>query len=119
MRKLIVSMNITLDGFMAGPAGELDWHFLKWTEEMAEWLGIQLSMADTILLGRNTYDAMACYWPQQDNNLAIARDDIAFASMMNSYTKIVFSKTLKKLHWQNTTGTTHLLSQAQNFPITS
>ena len=50
-RKLIVSMNMTLDGFMSGPHCELDWHFKYWTTEMAEFMEQQLAFADTILLG--------------------------------------------------------------------
>jgi dihydrofolate reductase len=96
-------MNVTLDGCMAGPDDELDWHFAKWTEEMAEWLCILLSQADTILLGRTTYTAMAGYWPQRSTDFTFPRDDIAFADMMNNHAKIVFSKTLKKVEWHNST----------------
>lgn len=101
MRKVIVSMNITLDGFMAGPDSELDWHFNYWDNEMAEAAAELLSTADTILLGRVTYQAMALYWPYQTVNLAFARQDIAYADMMNCYEKVVFSKTLTRLGWQN------------------
>ncbi|HWB26812.1 MAG TPA: dihydrofolate reductase family protein [Chitinophagaceae bacterium] len=103
MRKIIVSMNITLDGFMAGPGGELDWHLEKWTEDMAEWFGMQLSNADTLLLGHYTYDAMAAYWPARSVEIAANRGDIAFADMMNNYTKIVFSRKNMPLQWQNST----------------
>lgn len=102
MRKLIVSMNITLDGFMAGPNCELDWHFKSWTTEMAESQCEQLSHADTILLGGVTYRAMARYWPTVNTDLSFPRGDIAFADMMNSYNKIVFSKSLNILPWNNT-----------------
>ena len=62
-RRLIVSMNVTLDGFMAGPDGSLDWHFQNWAQDMAEVLCTQLSNADTLLLGKEiTYSAMAAYW---------------------------------------------------------
>lgn len=101
MRKIVVSMNVSVDGFMAAPGGELNWHFESWTTEMAEALCEQLSKADTILLGGNTYKAMAAYWPGRSNNFNFPRDDIAFAEMMNSYSKIVVSKTLKSLHWYN------------------
>ena len=57
-------MNVTLDGFMAGPDRELDWHFSYWNEEMSQYSCKQLDRTDTILLGRVTYDAMAAYWPQ-------------------------------------------------------
>jgi dihydrofolate reductase len=95
MRKVIVSMNITLDGFMAGPDCELDWHFNYWNEEMAKCAGQQLSNADTIILGRITYKAMARFWPSKMKDLLGPRQDIAFASMINSYQKVVFSKTMK------------------------
>lgn len=101
MRRIIVSMNISLDGFIAGPDGELDWHFRSWTNEMAESLVEQLSRADTILLGGNTYSAMANYWPAVSTDLSFPREDIAFAEMMNNYTKIVFSNTLTTLCWNN------------------
>ncbi len=89
-------MNVTLDGFMAGPDCELNWHFQRWTLDMAEHIGDQLSKADTILLGRITYNAMAKYWPAITAGVSIAREDTAFAEMMNSHRKIVFSKTLKQ-----------------------
>ena len=95
-------MNITLDGFMAGPNCELDWHFNYWNEEMSECACEQLSCADTILLGRVTYGVMAKYWPSKARDLSFPREDIAFADMMNSYTKIVFSKTLTTPEWNNT-----------------
>ena len=103
MRKVIVSMNVTLDGFMSGPNCELDWHFQSWTKDMADSLYEQLSKADTILLGRVTYTAMAKYWPVKAKDLSFPREDIAFAEMMNSYTKLVFSKTLVSAVWNNST----------------
>ena len=101
MRRLIVSMNTTLDGYMAGPHCELDWHFNRWDEEMAITAAEQLSQADTILLGRVTYLAMANYWALKERNCNIPRSDIDFVDMMNSYKKLVFSKTLKTSAWCN------------------
>lgn len=94
-------MNITLDGFIAGPQCELDWHFSYWNNEMARHASAQLSLADTILLGRVTYNAMAKYWPTISIDATFPRDDIAFADMMNTYSKIVFSTTLKETTWYN------------------
>jgi dihydrofolate reductase len=101
MRKVIVSMNITLDGFMAGPDCELDWHFSYWNEEMAEIATDQLKRADTILLGRVTYKAMSKYWPAVLLDPSSPRQDLAFAGMMNSYHKIVFSTTMEHADWSN------------------
>jgi dihydrofolate reductase len=101
MRKIIVSINVTLDGFMAGPRGELDWHFPHWNEEMANFAYEQLCLMDSILLGRVTYQAMASYWPYEANNTACGRQEQDYAYMMNHYEKVVFSKTLRTVEWRN------------------
>jgi dihydrofolate reductase len=101
VRKLIVSMNITLDGFMSGPDCELDWHFEYWNSEMEDELCTQLTKADSIVLGRVTYDAMAKYWPSKLADPLCRGEGFAFANMMNSYTKIVFSKTITSAEWNN------------------
>lgn len=94
MRKVILSTNITLDGFMAGPHGELDWHFANWNDEMSDFALTQLREMDCILAGRVTYESMACsFSPLTDE----------FADMMNSYRKVVFSKTLTDTDWNNST----------------
>lgn len=101
MRKIIVSINITLDGCMAGPGGELDWHFRSWTTEMGELLCSKLLQADTILLGRITYQAMEQYWPAVVQDPYYSREDLVFADLMNSYRKLVFSRTLDHANWNN------------------
>lgn len=101
MRKIIVSVNVTLDGYMAGPNCELDWHFNSWNEEMAHSITEQLSKADTILLGRVTYKGMAKHWTSTPVGLLTPRRDLDFADMLNHYPKIVFSKTLTSVTWNN------------------
>jgi dihydrofolate reductase len=101
MRKLIVSMNITLDGFIAGATGELDWHYRYWNDAMTKCLATQLAAADTLLLGRKTYLAMADYWPQRVADLSCFDEDIAFAELINHREKIVFSGTLQDISWNN------------------
>lgn len=103
MRRIVVSMNITVDGFMAAADGGLDWHLQNWTPDMSDLLAQQLSDADTILLGKNTYSAMAAYWPAVSTGLLLSRSDLAYATMINSHRKIVCSTTLKKLSWENST----------------
>ncbi len=101
MRKIVVFNLVTVDGFFAGPNGEIDWHnaddeFDRFT---IEW--IQTKPFDTLIFGRTTYELMASYWPTPE---AIKNDPIV-AAYMNSVPKIVFSKTLRKaeegLHWKN------------------
>lgn len=94
-------MNITLDGFIAGPHCELDWHFSYWNNEMSRYASEQLALTDTILLGRVTYNAMAKYWPSVAMDMSFPREDVAFADMMNNHAKIVFSGTLKNISWHN------------------
>jgi dihydrofolate reductase len=102
MRRLIVSMNITIDGFMAEPDGGLDWHLQNWNADMGQILSEQLSHADTVLLGRNTYSAMAGYWPAVTTGLcALSREDLVYAQIINNCQKIVCSTTLDTLHWNN------------------
>jgi dihydrofolate reductase len=102
MRRIIASINISIDGFIAGEDGALDWQFDYWTSDMTRLLAEQLSAADTILLGRKTYDVMAAHWPLLNSGLALQRDDIAFAMLMNNHQKIVCSNNLKTAHWNNT-----------------
>lgn len=101
MKKLIVSMNLSLDGYFSDENGGMEWHTTKWSGDMGERLTKELSNADTLLLGRRTYEAMASYWPGRAVELLCSRDDIAYAVMMNRYIKFVYSKTLTGTHWQN------------------
>lgn len=101
-------MNVTLDGFISGPHCELDWHFKYWNEEMSVYAAAKLRQADTIVLGKVTFRAMSQHWPLIANNFAYPREDIAFADMMNSYRKLVFSASLPHddpaiAEWPNTT----------------
>ena len=96
MRKLIVSNLISLDGFIAGPNGEIDWHNVD--AEFNEYAIELLGNVDTLLFGRVTYELMAAYWPTSD---AIKNDPIV-AGKMNSLQKIVVSRTLDKAEWNNT-----------------
>jgi dihydrofolate reductase len=100
MRKIILSINITEDGFVADPDGSLDWHFPYWNHEMCNSMCRILCECDTILLGRNTYNAFAGYWMLKENDLSIPAMDVPMAYMMNSYTKIVVSSSLSRLPWR-------------------
>lgn len=101
MRKLILSANITLDGYMAGEFGELDWHFSHWNGELMECALEQLRGIDTILIGRVAYESMAMHWPMAEKNKMNSASETEFAQTMNRLQKIVFSKTLNKTTWNN------------------
>jgi len=89
MRKVIAVEFVTLDGFISGPNGELDW----FVHDDPEIPGGQLDSVDTFLFGRRTYELMVSHWPTatDDNPVIIAK--------MNNTPKIVFSKTLNKVEW--------------------
>ncbi len=94
MRKVIVSMNVTLDGFLSDPHGGLDWHFSFWNEEMSACATEQLSNMDTIMIGRVTYETMAGYWPTAPRG--------CLTDLMNNHSKVVVSRTLPVAGWTNT-----------------
>jgi len=95
MRRIIMWNLVTLDGFFEGPKSwDLDFHKLVWGEELEQISIQQLRSADTLLFGRVTYEGMAAYW---------SRERGLIADLMNSIAKIVFSRTLEKAEWNNTT----------------
>jgi dihydrofolate reductase len=96
MRKVFLFNMISLDGFFEGTNREIDWHNVD--GEFNAFAEQQLKEADMLLFGRVTYELMASYWPTES---AIANDPI-IAYKMNTIPKIVFSKTLAKVKWNNT-----------------
>ena len=95
MRKIIVSNLVALDGFFAGPNGEIDWFI--WDEETTEYIKGLMSSLDAILFGRATYELMADYWPKASP----PEEDPIIIEFMNNAPKIVFSRTLEKVEWNN------------------
>ena len=96
MRKLILFMLISLDGFYEGPGHTIDWHNVE--AEFNEFAQAQLDSVDMLLFGRLTYELMVAYWPTAE----AARDDPVTAAAMNRLPKIVFSRTLSSATWENT-----------------
>src|SRR5436309_9482314 len=96
MRKIIVFENVTLDGFMARPNGELDWAIQD--DEVTQNSKEGNYSIDTFLFGRVTYDMMASFWPTPAGKSA----NPVFAGALNNTPKIVFSKTLQTADWQHT-----------------
>jgi dihydrofolate reductase len=95
MRKIILQMMVTLNGYYEGPNQEIDWHNVD--EEFNEYALDLLNTVDTLLFGRVTYQLMADYWP----SASAGRDDPIVAGKMNEAIKIVFSKTLPAVEWNN------------------
>jgi dihydrofolate reductase len=97
MRKLILSNLISLDGFMAGPAAEIDWFTGLADKEFEEYAVRLLESVDAILFGRVTFQLMAAYWP----TASATQDDPRIIAAMNDLPKVVFSRTLEKAEWKN------------------
>jgi dihydrofolate reductase len=99
MRKLLAFINVTLDGYFAGPNGELDWaHRAGKDPEWDAFVAENAKSGGTLLLGRVTYEIMVSYWPTPEAK----KNDPVVAEGMNSAPKIVFSRTLDKVSWSNT-----------------
>ena len=95
MRKLIMWNFITLDGYFEGNQNwDLSFHELVWGKELEQMSIEQLNSADYLVFGRVTYEGMADYWTK-------AKGEIA--ELMNNIPKLVFSKTLKSVEWNNST----------------
>ncbi len=95
MRKVIAWNLISLDGFFEGPKKwDLDWHLYVWGEELERLSLEQLASADALLFGRVTYQGMAEYWTTAEGEIADG---------MNRIPKVVFSNTLDRADWNETT----------------
>jgi dihydrofolate reductase len=103
MRKLKLQMSITLDGFVAGPNGELDWmnsDMVMEDDKLFPYMNSLIDSSDTILMGRKMTDEFVNYWTN------VVKDpksrDYAFAKKMVDTPKVVFTRTLDESRWPNT-----------------
>jgi dihydrofolate reductase len=99
MRTVTLGMNVSLDGFVATDAGELDWVFPNFSPELMADTQKLLDGFGTILMGRKNYEGQAASWATAEGPIA---------DVMNNVEKVVFSTTLSEVDWQNSrlaTGT--------------
>ena len=101
MRKIILFMHTSIDGFAAGPNGEMDWIHVD--DEIFDYAGAQTDLADTALYGRVTYQMMEAYWPTAAEKPGATRHDIKHSHWYNAVEKIVLSRTLEGESFKNTT----------------
>jgi dihydrofolate reductase len=99
MKKLIMQLELTLDGFYAGPKEEFAWFTLN--QDLWKMRVGQFSTIDTVLLGRKNYQGFGGYWPTVVDNPASTETDIKFSRWLDNISKVVFSKTLDKVPWKN------------------
>lgn len=87
---------VSADGYFEGKNNDITWHRVD--KEIKDFIIRQASGADTILFGRKTYQLMENFWQSE----RAIETDPEVAAIMNNYTKIVFSKNLEKVSWNNT-----------------
>ena len=94
MRKLKLQVQMTVDGYIAGPNGEMDWMVFNWDNELKKYVTEISESFDCIILGRKLAQGFIPHWasnPEQEG-----------ADKFNSTKKIVFTKTIDKSEWDNT-----------------
>jgi len=94
MRKLIYSMGVSLDGYIAGPDGEIDWSAPD--EELHRFHNQQTRELGALLCGRRLYEVMV-YWETADEQPSAPEYELEFARIWKDMPKIVFSRTLEKV----------------------
>jgi dihydrofolate reductase len=94
-------MHISLDGFVAGPNGEMNW--IKVDEEIFDYVGKRISEGSTALYGRVTYQMMENYWPTAADKPTASKHDIEHSQWYKKVHKVVLSKTMEGADLPNTT----------------
>ena len=95
MRKLKLQVQMSVDGYIAGPNGELDWTNRDWDNALKNYVGKITKIVDCIVLGRKLAQGFIPYWashPEEEG-----------AEIFNTTRKVVFTKTLDRSEWDNTT----------------
>ena len=82
-KELILNMSVSIDGFVAGPNGAMDWIFRNSSEESRRWAVERMAQVSLHAMGHRSYQAMADFWPTADS---------PFARPMNEIPKAVFSR---------------------------
>jgi dihydrofolate reductase len=95
MRKLILKMELSVDGYIGRPGSDdASWLLAYYDEELTAYAVDLLASAGVHAMGRHTYESMAAHWPSSDE---------PFAPPMNTIPKAVFSRTLERASWPETT----------------
>lgn len=102
MRKLKLQIQISLDGFVAGPTGELDWMSQEMAPEQLQVLQELTDGMDTILMGRKMVGGFTGYWEHVVDNQPDS-PEYAYARIFVDTPKIVFSKTVQQVKGKNVT----------------
>lgn len=98
MRKVKLQVQVSVDGFVGGPNGEMDHLVWNWDDALKKYVTDLTDESDTIIMGSVLYQGMSGYWPA----IPPENEEYVFAQKMNNYAKVVFSSSLKgDLTWNN------------------
>lgn len=100
MRKLVLFMHVSLDGFAADLNHGLD--FLSYDKELEQYADELVKTVGSPVYGRTTYQLMESYWPTLLNKPDAGKHALEHARWIENVPKIVFSKTLTEVTWNNT-----------------
>lgn len=100
MRKIVLMMSVSLDGYIEGPNREIDWHLVD--DELHQHFNDVLKEMGAFLDGRVTYQLMAEFWPGADRDPDAPAPVAEFARIWRSMPKVVFSRTLQHAGWHTT-----------------
>ncbi len=99
--KIISFVHVSLDGFVAGPNGEINW--VKINEEIFDHVGKRIRECESALYGRVTYQMMENYWPTAGDKPTATKHDIEHAKWYKTAHKVILSRTMKGADLMNTT----------------
>ena len=100
MGTIVLWMQLSLDGFTAGPHGEFDWPVIG--PQVQQYFNDELRGASTFMYGRRVYEMMAGFWPTAEETLAGSPLHVEYARIWKPMPKLVFSRTLKAASWNTT-----------------
>ncbi|GAB4436854.1 MAG: dihydrofolate reductase family protein [Anaerolineae bacterium] len=100
MRKLKLQVQMTVDGYMAGPNGEMDWISFDWDDGLKEYVTELTESMDCIVLGRNLAEGFIPHWAAVAQNPA--HPEHSAGKIFSDTPKVVFSTTLEQSKWDNT-----------------
>jgi dihydrofolate reductase len=96
VRKFKLQVQTSVDGYMAGPNGEMDWMTMPWTDDMSSYVDTLMQSVDTIVLGRKLAEGFIPAWASGPEG-----EDQASIDWMNNTPKVVISNTLTESPWEN------------------
>jgi dihydrofolate reductase len=110
MSRLVVSMNVSLDGYIAAH-GEDDGSWLRIDKEVHRWFNELAAGADAFLYGRKVYELMIPYWPEAIEDATKPEHERAYGRLWVEKPKVVFSTSLNETRWNTRVVSTDALGE--------